>query len=323
MQRRGREPQMFSLSALDVLAMATGVFVLLLILLMPYYRNSLSAIAEAGRLKVEVAKVEAEAAAVNARANTDAAAAEALVAETAQLAASAAALEAEAAATRQAIPQVPKPVAPKAPPVPATAPRPQNAVVPELDLVFVIDTTSSMTPVVRNMAASMRSIVRILQRLVPSLRIGVVSYKDRDTGLPPVEILPLTPADSNTARIMAFLDQVSASPVGSQTPEEDVFLGLQAATNLPWRPTARQALIVMGDAAAHPDEVQPTYSLARAFIQRQPGRSISTLFIPTPTARMRGEIDRNFMQQLAVAGGGTFNDHTGSLIESVLLSLLL
>ncbi len=246
-----------------------------------------------------------------------------LLAEAAELAARAAALEAEAAAARQAIPPTPKPVAPQAPPEPAAAPRPQNAVVPELDLVFVIDTTSSMTPVVRGMAASMRSIVRILERLVPSLRIGVVSYKDRDTGLPPVEILPLTPANRNLPRIMAFLDDVSASPVGSRTPEEDVYLGLQAATNLPWRPSARQALIVIGDAAAHPDEVGPSYSLARSFVVSQPGRSISTLFIPTPTARMRGEIDRNFMQQLAVAGGGTFNDHTGSLIESVLLSLLL
>lgn len=320
MQRRGREVQIFSLSALDVLAMATGVFVLLLILLMPYYRNTLSAAAEAGRLKVEVAAIEANAAAFSATAAADAAAAEALLAEAAGLAGRAAALEAEAAAARQAIPKVPKP---QAPPQPAAAPLPRNAVVPELDLVFVIDTTSSMTPVVRGMAASMRSIVRILERLVPSLRIGVVSYKDRDTGLAPVEILPLTPANRNLPQIMAFLDRVSASPVGSRTPEEDVLLGLQAAANLPWRPSARQALIVIGDAAAHPDEVGPAYSLARAFVVRQPGRSLSTLYIPTPTSRMRGETDRNFMQQLAAAGGGTFNDHTGSLIESVLLSLLL
>ena len=55
-----------------------------------------------------------------------------------------------------------------------------------IDLVFVIDTTASMTPVIRDLAVSIRSIVRILQRLVPSVRIGISAYKDHDIPVPPV-----------------------------------------------------------------------------------------------------------------------------------------
>ena len=43
MKRANREVSIFSLSALDVLAMATGTFVLLMVLLMPYYRMTVDA----------------------------------------------------------------------------------------------------------------------------------------------------------------------------------------------------------------------------------------------------------------------------------------
>ena len=43
MKRPNRSISIFSMSALDVLAMATGVFVLLLVMLMPYYRKTFDA----------------------------------------------------------------------------------------------------------------------------------------------------------------------------------------------------------------------------------------------------------------------------------------
>ena len=43
MRRRNRDLVLFNLSALDVLATATGVFVLLAVLLMPYFRKTLDA----------------------------------------------------------------------------------------------------------------------------------------------------------------------------------------------------------------------------------------------------------------------------------------
>jgi hypothetical protein len=48
MRRRNRSISILSMSALDVLAMASGVFVLLLVILMPYYRKTMDAHAEAG-----------------------------------------------------------------------------------------------------------------------------------------------------------------------------------------------------------------------------------------------------------------------------------
>ena len=87
---------------------------------------------------------------------------------------------------------------------------PGHQVIEAIDVVFVIDTTASMTPVIRELAVSIRSVVRILERLVPSVRIGVSAYKDHDIPLPPVITLPLTPTDPDLPRIVGFIENMEA-----------------------------------------------------------------------------------------------------------------
>lgn len=309
MKRPNRTISIFSMSALDVLAMATGVFVLLLVMLMPYYRMTFDANAETEAARVAAAATVAEVRSLEetaARHQVDAAAAAAGAAE---LNARAAALE------HAATPIVPEPVAQE-------GPDRRQQVIEAIDLVFVIDTTASMTPVIRELAVSIRGIVRILQRLVPSVRIGIAAYKDRDTGLPPVITFPLTPTDPYLPRIVGFVESLDASPVGSRTLEEDVHLGLEAATLMRWRSDARQVLVVIGDAAAHAEYQNETFWRARDFVRDNELRSLSTLFVTTPSSLEAGQRARPYFQALAQAADGAFNDHTGSMIESVLLSVL-
>ena len=311
MKRRNRGISILSMSALDVLAMATGVFVLLLVMLMPYYRKTFDAHAEieAARVAAADAKVKVqslETTSARYRAEAGAAAAEA------------AELDARAAALEQAARQK---LAPR--PEVREGPDAKRQVIEAIDLVFVIDTTASMGPVIRELAVSIRSIVRILQRLVPSVRIGVSAYKDRDVPLPPVITFPLTPTDPYLPRIVGFLDSLEESPIGSRTLEEDVHLGLEAATLMHWRPDARQVLVVIGDAAAHVEYQSETFWRARNFVQEDELRTVSTLFVTTPSSLSAGQRARPYFQALAKAADGTFNDHTGSMIESVLLSVLV
>jgi hypothetical protein len=270
MRRRNRGISILSMSALDVLAMATGVFVLLLVMLMPYYRKTFDANAEIEAARVVAAASLAETRSLEETAGHARAQAGAAAAEAAKLNARAAALE--QAARRRPGPQ------------PAAATDARQQVIEAIDLVFVIDTTASMTPVIRELAVSMRSIVRILQRLVPSVRIGISAYKDRDIGLPPVITFPLTPTDPFLARIVGFVESLEASPIGSRTLEEDVHLGLEAATLMRWRPDARQVLVVIGDAEAHPEYQNETFWRARNFVQDHELRTLSTLFVTTPSS---------------------------------------
>jgi hypothetical protein len=310
MKRANRTISIFSMSALDVLAMATGVFVLLLVMLMPYYRKTFDANAEIEAARVAEAASLAEVRSLEGTAARHRAEAAAAAAQAAELNARAAALE---QATRRST----------EPQLVGAATDSQRQVIEAIDLVFVIDTTASMTPVIRELAVSMRSIVRILQRLVPSVHVGISAYKDRDTGLAPVITFPLTPTDPFLPRIVGFVESLEASPIGSRTLEEDVHLGLEAATLMRWRPDARQVLVVIGDAEAHPEYMNETFWRARNFVQGHELRTLSTLFVTTPSSLSAGQRARPFFQALATAGNGSFNDHTGSMVESVLLSVLV
>jgi von Willebrand factor type A domain len=311
MKRRNRGISILSMSALDVLAMATGVFVLLLVMLMPYYRKTFDAHAEIEAARVAAAASKAEVQELQTTAARHRAEAGAAAAEAAELDARAAALE---QAARQKL--APRPEVREGPDA-------KQQVIEAIDLVFVIDTTASMGPVIRELAVSMRSIVRIVQRLVPSVRIGVSAYKDRDTGLPPVVTFPLTATDPYLPRIVGFIESLEESPIGSRTIEEDVHLGLEAAALMQWRPEARQALVVIGDAAAHPEYVNETFWRVQHFVEENKLRSVSTLFVTTPSSLSAGQSARPYFQALAKAANGAFNDHTGSMIESVLLSVLV
>lgn len=319
MKRRNRHLSIFTLSALDVLAMATGVFVLLLVMLMPYYRkiHDAGAAIEAVRSaeSATIARVET----LQAEATLYRGEAEAAEAEAARLSAAALDLERTAAEARRQVERATGAANPD------RGGNVETPVIEKLDLVFVVDTTASMGPVLREIALTLRSVVRILESLVPSLRVGVVAYNDRDTGQTPVVTFPLTATDSEQglASAIAFIEHLSASTVGSRTIDEDVHLGLQVAFAMPFRPDAVQRLVLVGDAAAHPPVVNQTFAWARQFVAAHKQRALSTLFVSTPTSRRYGDRDRGYFVALAQASGGEFNAHAGSMIESVLLSVLV
>ena len=308
MRRPRRDIQIFTLSALDLLAMATGVFVLLLVLLMPYYRKTFDAGATIQAVRVQTETVTSEFEALERAGAAARKQAEETLTEVARLNGQAEALE-------RSRPEQPRPK--------PSATEEDERVIDALDLIFVIDTTASMRPVIRDLAVSLRGIVRILERLVPSVRIGVVAYKDRDSGLAPVIAFPLTPTDPYFSRIIDFVERLQAAVASSRTIEEDVHLGLEAASQMPFRTKARQTLVVIGDAAVHDPLRELTLQRVANFVRNRPERTVSSLFTSTPSSQSRGERARPFFKALATAGKGSFNDHVGSMTESILLSVLV
>jgi Mg-chelatase subunit ChlD len=321
MKRRNRNLVLFNLSALDVLAMAAGIFVLLAVMLMPYYRKTMDAHAELAEVRASVETLTAEIEGTRRAAAADLEAAS-------ETAASAAALESEAGQSRAAAVTLGR----QARDARARAEQDDTAVsnmeevfdkriINAMDIVFVIDTTASMRPVIKDLALSIGGIARVLERLVPSLRVGVVAYRDYDTGGPWVtRPFPPTPTASGMARIQSFVEGLRTR--SSNTPREAVLSGLSEALSLPLRSGAKKSIILIGDAAPHRKEEQATLQLARRWSAGGPERSVSALFIDTPSYRRFGSGDRGFFAELARSGGGQFNRHSGEMIESVLLSVL-
>ena len=324
MRRPNREISIFTLSALDILAMATGTFVLIVVILMPYYRKTFHAHAEIEGVRASTAAVvsqvqslEEEIAAQSARLAAARDAAARLNAEARTLESEITLDERQALQAQSLADDYAKRVAEMNSVI-------DQEVTKKMDLIFVIDTTRSMGPALRELSRSMRSIVRILERMVPSLRIGIVSYRDRDTGLPPIMALSLTPTDRSLNRILSFVSALDISPRPSKTPQEDVLLGLNRAFTMNLRPEAKQTIIVMGDAAEHLSDQRRTLSRIRNFtLANEENRNVSALFLTTPAYLRYGFRDREFFQAMASAGNGAFNDHSGQMVESVLLSVLI
>ena len=126
-------------------------------------------------------------------------------------------------------------------------------------------------------------------------------YKDHDIPLPPVITFPLTATDPYLPRIVGFIESLDASPVGSRSIDEDVHLGLEAATLMRWRPDARQVMVLIGDAEAHPENQNETFWQVRNFVQGNKLRAFSTLFVTTPSSLSAGNVARAYFQALAEA----------------------
>lgn len=303
---RRRELEVLSISALDIFASALGVFILVAIILFPYYLKQPS---------IEVAEegAEAELAAAErswVEAEGEAAAADSRLgdAKAALSAAKARLEEAEAAAERAA------PVEP----APERGERPAPLTIDDLDLVFVMDTTGSMRRELQDIQANLVGIIRVLNRLAASLRVGFVAYRDRGEGYITLQHPLQAMNASNLSQMVGFVGRLGASGGGDDP--EAVDEALRQALAMPWRSNAEGRVIVIGDAPVHAHRQAATLGMAAAFASSASNpahpRSVSAIFTGrSPNARA-------FFERLAEAGGGELSEHQEFMIESILLSIL-
>lgn len=317
--RRRQGLEVLSISALDLFASALGVFVLVAVLMFPYYLRSPSVeIDEAGA----TAAFEAAGAAMEEMERQASAEAERMAAAEQALSEARRRLrEAEAAATALAAEagRVEEQAEQAAMEKAGTPDRhPAALTITDLDLVMVLDATGSMAGELADLRASLLAIVRILNRLAPTLRAGFVAYKDHGEAYV-TRAFPLTPMGHRGVReLVRFVEAVSAKG-GGDIPEP-VDIALEAATRMDWRGAAQGRILVIGDAPAKARGWQRALDLAKSFRAGSHGeewpRSVSTILTgDNPGAEP-------FFRALAEAGGGDAIEHQGTMIESVLVQVL-
>jgi hypothetical protein len=311
-----RQPlEMLTISALDIFASALGVFMLVSVLMFPYYLKQPSIEAEQAGARAELAAAADDV--THARQAVADAAQERTAAETTLARARARLTEAQALAARAA--QQPEPQEVGAPAEPETKGEQKVRIaISDLDLVFVMDTTGSMGPELADLQANLVGIIRVLSRLASSLRIGFVAFKDRGdaylTRVYPLERMN----DAHVDELLNFVRGLHAQGGGDDP--EPVDEALKAGLAMPWRADAQGRIIVIGDAPVHFHRHRQTIALAEQFRRSSPGqqapRTVSAIYTGDSLAL------RPFFEQLAAAGGGDLSVHQGQMIESVLLSVL-
>ena len=310
MRRRSRELQMFSLSALDLFASAMGTFILIAVILFPYYLKNETTVRQLTRQKAEIEALKRRTATAEKRAREAVAAAER---------AQARAREAEARA-RRAQAAIAKPAGSKR----------AKVRFPGVDIVYVIDTTASMGEGVGQVRSSLSGIVAVLQELAEDVRVGFVAYKARGVHKNDYVMIQRNLSSTKSGGLQAMRAWVGRlRPQGGGT--EIMLEAMTRAAGMSWRSNTLNVIVLIADEPGALSELPALLALARRFSSER--RRISAFLPPMRSeAGLRGRqrellirqrgIVRAWMGKIARAGRGIFMPpERGDLASVTLLTV--
>ena len=303
MKRRNREVSIFSMSALDLFASALGAFILIAIVMFPHFPNT-SMVSDAEMDEaLEKLRVAAE--------GND------------ELTGIADELEQAIDGLRTELETCRNELAACRAENTSQQARIDDLEFPHLDLVIALDVTGSMRDVIEGLKDEIDGLSSVLQRLAPSVGVGVVAFGDREWPRPLTQF-PLADIGSgaNRTRFTDFVDSLSVN-MGQDPPNPDqpeaVLEAVRAAADMPWRSQAeRRQVVVITDNPAYPEEVEATVAAAATFAAGGRGGSVSTVFVDTDG----DEGTEAFLRRVASEGGGQAVRAGGSMTANLLLSLL-
>ncbi len=162
-----------------------------------------------------------------------------------------------------------------------------------IDVVFVVDMTGSMQPVVDATRTAMQGAADYLSRFNQQARFGLIGYRDNADMVPGLEFVArnFTPELLDVAGFESLLGTVRAASVGSADYPEEVYAGLDLLTSgdIGWRDSSARLALLIGDASAH-EPGHPQYTLGskraediRSFL-RSDNVMIAALHLVSPEA---------------------------------------
>jgi uncharacterized protein YegL len=180
-------------------------------------------------------------------------------------------------------------------PVPARA---------HLDLVFLLDTTGSMSGEIREAKERVRELTEALRTARPNerVRVGVVAYRDKGDAY----LTRVSPLSDDVDVSYQFLGTLSAD--GGGDGPEDVLAGITSALHeLKWDmgPDTERQVFIIADAPPHLD--YPDRSKPEALIEEAVGKRI---VINAIGCRSLGEDGVEIFRKLAYATEGSYQ-HIG------------
>jgi hypothetical protein len=289
MQRRNREINIFSMSALDLFASAMGAFILIAIVLFPYFPNTGASEVDVAELRGRIDQLREEREAARERA--------------ARAAERAAEAEAESKALEEQL---------------------AKAAFPDVDLVIALDITTSMKGEIDGLKREITQLIRILDRLAPSVAAGVVAYGDREWDEPLVaqRLDLVTGSAARLNRLVGFVEGLEAGMGvgggGNPDPPELLRAAIAVAADMPWRSDAgKRVIVAITDATAYPEEQSATERVAGRFAAD--GGMVSVVG-PEDLAGNRAVAGA--LRAVADAGRGRLVPGGGSVASTVLLALL-
>lgn len=316
MKRKSRDIQIFNLSALDLFASALGAFILISVVLFPFFPNTGQSEEMVTKLKQRIADLEKEVVDLKAQLTRAADDLRQAIAERDEARRERDAARAETAQAKKQVDDMkPKP----------------------LDLVIMLDITGSMGEEIKVLASEVGALASLLDAVSPDVSMRVVAYGDRlwagrvpgyeTTATKGVtiesELTPIGRGRPGLASLRRFLQGLSPEMkgIGANTENQDtpeaLLTGLQRSTqNTPWRAAAaNRRIIVITDAPPYPEDSAAALSLGKQFADSRPGSQVSTIFVKRPSNEPSTQA---FLRDLAARGQGIFREHDRSKASALL-----
>ncbi len=293
MKIRNRELNIFSMSALDLFASALGAFIILAVVALPFFPNtSLFSDAEL-QARLEEAETtigKLESSLEQTRSQRDKA-------------------EEQAADLEQRNQELSEELS--------------HIRVEDMDLVILIDVTGSMGESVEGLKKEIQNLIKVLDKITPSLAVGIVAYGDRKYERPvTVQRLMRTDNAAELAALEQFVNDLRlqlgiGSGSNNETPEA-LHLAMARLPTLNWRSEAPERhVVIFTDAPPYPEELNNTVSMARDFASAPHYRVSAVL-------EGKSNIAAEALKAIAEAGNGRFVDsnHGETFMTSLLLAVL-
>lgn len=333
MKVRRRELSVFSISAIDLFASGMGAFVLLTVMAMPFFPNtsadhkdnqleaSKERVDDLERMVNELQTAIAEAASPDAYAEI----LQQLESTQNELAAIEAQRNQDSNSSSQELSNAQEQLAAAQSKIRQLEEGMKSVRLPHLDLVICLDVTGSMRDQIDGLKAEISSLTAVLDRLAPSVSIGVVAFGDRYWQRT-LHRLPLT----STSNLFVLERFINGLTVNMNDPNFDrntdgpeaVGQALEAALAMNWRAQSeKRYIIVITDNPAYPSRREETIATARDFAST-PNQHVSTVRANlASTFSGDDRFTKQYLERLATAGNGNFVDAAGG--ESMLSTLLL
>ena len=181
-----------------------------------------------------------------------------------------------------------------------------------LEIVFVFDSTGSMTRTIQDTKATIVEMCDVLRALVPDARVGLVTY--RDHGPREDYVVREVPLGHDPWRASNFVQHVTAEGGGDRP--EAVGAGLEAAMQQAWRSGGRRVIVLAGDAPTHERELRGLLREVKKF--SADNRSFVHTLVTTPDRA--GDDTFTQFERIAARGNGVCEllDNSTRVLQRVL-----
>lgn len=126
----------------------------------------------------------------------------------------------------------------------------------QADVMFVVDTTGSMSAGIADVTSAFSTTVSNLSAL-GSIATGAAQYKDKTNAGDPFDYQLNQDITTTAAATQTAIGGYTASG-GGDTPEQGLYALDQAATTTTWRPGSKRIVVITGDAPSHSSPTYPT-----------------------------------------------------------------